>query len=89
MDLINVAQAGVISSAPTVPQLLLKVLNFLLSIFGVIAIIAVVISGIIYVTAGGDENRIQKAKKMFLYSIVGIIVALGSLVIIQTISKFL
>lgn len=89
ITLINVANAGVISDAPKISQLLLNVLNFLLSIFGVIAIISIVISGIIYLTAGGNENQVARAKKMFLYSIIGIIFALGGMVIIRTIGELL
>ena len=87
MNLINIAQAaGVIDSAPNVAQLLLKVLNFFLEVFGIIGIISIIIAGIIYLTAIGDETRIGKAKKMFLYSIVGVVVALGGMIIIKTIS---
>lgn len=89
MALINIANAGVITDAPNVSQLLLNILQFLLSIFGVIAIITIVVAGIIYLTAAGNENQIEKAKKMFLYSVAGIIVALGGIVIIKTISGML
>jgi hypothetical protein len=91
MSLINIANAagGVIDNAPTLAQLLLKVLNFCLEIFGIIAIISIVIAGIIYLTASGDERRIEKAKKMTLYSIIGIAAALGGMIIIKTISGIL
>ena len=45
-----------IVAAPTLSSLALKVLNFLLSIIGVLAIIMLVIGGLIYLTAAGDEN---------------------------------
>lgn len=90
MNLINVAQAaGVIDNAPNISQLLLKVLNFFLEIFGIIAIISIIISGVLYLVSAGDENRIEKAKKMFLYSIIGIVAALGGMIIVKTISGLL
>ena len=90
MILINIAQAsGVIDSAPSIPELLLNILNFLLQIFGIIAIIALAISGIIYLTAYGDEDRMKLAKKSVAYSVIGIIVALSGMIVIKTISGLL
>ena len=92
MDYFNfflIAHAGVIDEAPGIPGLLLNILNFLLQMFGIVAIIALVISGIIYLTASGDEDRIKLAKKASLYSIIGIIVVLSGMVIIKTIGGFL
>jgi len=63
----------------------MNALNFLLSVFGFIAIISLAAAGIIYLTAGGSEKRIETAKKMALYSIVGIAVALAAMVIIRQI----
>lgn len=88
-NIINIAQAGAISSAPNIPQLLLNILNFLLQIFGIIAIIALVISGIIYLTSFGDEDRIKTAKKSVTYSIIGIVVALSGMIVIKTMKIFL
>lgn len=86
INLINIAQAGVISDAPRISQLLLNILNFSLQILGLVAIIGIVISGIFYLTSFGDEERVKFAKKSLLYSIVGVVVALGGVVIIKTIS---
>ncbi len=89
MKLINTARAGIITDAPTVAEVLLNTLIFLLQVFGTLAIIGLVLSGIIYLTAGGNEKQIQRAKKAFDYSVVGIIVALGGWVIIKTIISLL
>jgi hypothetical protein len=83
---INIAQAGVISDAPKLSNVALNALNFLLSVFGFIAIIGLVVSGIVYLTAGGSEQRIETAKKMTLYSIIGIAVALAAMVIVKQIA---
>jgi hypothetical protein len=89
MKFINIAQAGVISDAPKLSGVFLNALNFLLSVFGFIAIISLAISGVIYLTAGGSEKQIETAKKMALYSIVGIAVALAALVIARQIAEII
>jgi len=88
-SLINIARAGVIDEAPNISQLLLNILNFLLQIFGIIAIIALAVSGIFYLVSSGNEDQIKLAKKASLYSIIGIAVALTGMIIIKTISGFL
>jgi hypothetical protein len=64
-----------------------RTLQFLLSIFGTLAIISLVVSGIMYMTASGDDKKIETAKKMFTYSIIGIVVAMSALIIITQVSK--
>ena len=66
-----------------------NVLNLLLSIIGIIAIISMVVGGAMYMTAYGDEKRIETAKKIVTYAIIGIVVALGSLIIITQVSKII
>jgi len=62
-----------------------NIMYWLLGIGAMIAIIGFVISGIMYMTAAGDESRAESAKKAMTYSIIGVIVAGGALVIINAI----
>jgi len=87
--LANFANAGVISSAPTFAQIGLKILNFLLSVFAMVAIIGMLISGMLYFFARGDERAMQKAKRSFSYGVIGIGVALSGLIILKFISGIL
>ncbi len=64
-------------------------MNWLLIIVGILGVIGFVISGIIYLTAAGDEGQIDKGKNAMVYSIVGVIVALLGLVIIQAVQGLL
>ncbi|MFZ2299664.1 MAG: hypothetical protein WAW00_00840 [Candidatus Moraniibacteriota bacterium] len=79
---------GAVSGATTLSQIARKVLDFLLSIVGVLAIIMLVVGGIMYLTAAGDEDRIDTGKKIVTYSIIGIAVALASLVIVSQLAAF-
>lgn len=66
-----------------------QTLAWLLGILGFIAIIGFVISGILYLTAAGNEAQIEKAKNAMTFSIVGVIVALMGWVIVQAINAWL
>lgn len=84
----EIANAGVISDAPSLAEVLLRIFNFQLVIVGIIAIIGSVLSGIIYLTAGGNESRTEKAKKSLTYFIIGTIVIFTVLIIVKTVANF-
>lgn len=73
----------------TLLQIAQNVLDFLLSIVGIIAITMLVIGGLMYLTAAGDEDRIDTGKKIAKYSIIGIAIALSSIVLVRMIANFL
>ena len=84
-----VSAAGVITNAKPVTSILTNILNFLLSVFGVIGIIGLVVSGILYLTAAGDEGRLRTAKRLAVGCSVGIVVVLGALLMVTQISSLL
>ena len=89
--------AGGFSDAPsetsisegTFYNILDNVMTWLLGIVAVLGIIGFAISGIMYLTAAGDEDRMSTAKKAMVYSIIGIAVALLGLVAVKTIASIL
>jgi hypothetical protein len=76
---------GLADPAGGIKQILSNILTWMLQIIGVIAIIGFIVSGIQYMLSAGDESMIKTAKRNMMYSILGIIVALASFVIIQAI----
>ena len=77
-----------IDGAPSLLQILLNVLNFLLAIIGTLAVIMFVVGGIMYFAAAGDQSRLDTGKRIVTYSAVGIAIALGGLVIVRQIATF-
>lgn len=73
----------------TVMDIVENILNWLLSIFGIVGVIGFIISGIMYLISAGNDDMIKSAKKGMQYSIYGIIVGLAGLVIIQAIDALL
>lgn len=65
------------------------VLYWILGIFGFIAIIGFVISGIMYLTAAGDDDQQERAKDQMKWSIIGVIVGLAGLVVIYAANNLL
>ncbi len=55
-------------------DIILTFLKVALTLAAIIAVIAIVVSGFMYVTAGGDEQKAAKAKKALIYAIIGLVV---------------
>ena len=81
--------AGTGLPANSVFSIVSNIMNWLLRIVGVIGVIGFAIAGILYLTAAGEEGRIETAKKAMLFSIIGVIVALAGLVALQFASSML
>ncbi|OGI24966.1 MAG: hypothetical protein A3J76_03965 [Candidatus Moranbacteria bacterium RBG_13_45_13] len=77
-----------LSSRP-IYDIIANLVKWLLAIFGFIAIIGFVIGGIQYLISAGDEDMQKRAKKTFIYSIIGVIVGLSGLVVITAIQNML
>jgi len=91
MRLIEIAKAeeGIITNAPKISNVLLKTFEFLLSIAGILAMISLLAAGIIYYLSGGNSEAAKKGKKMAFYSIVGIALVMGGMIIVWTIGNFI
>ncbi|MEI6649939.1 MAG: hypothetical protein WCL23_00715 [Candidatus Moraniibacteriota bacterium] len=77
--------AGMTKSS--IGQMLVNVMNWLMMLLGIGAIISFVIAGILYLVAGGDEAKTDNAKKMMVYAIIAIVVALVGYVAVNTITN--
>lgn len=58
--------------------------NLVVTIVGPLAIGALVVGGIMYITAGGQDDKIQKAKRLIVSALVGIIIIYGAFAIVST-----
>lgn len=60
-------------------------LQFLLLVSPFVAAVALVIAGIIYVTAGGDEGRISTAHSIFTNTLWGFLILLSAWLVVKAI----
>lgn len=54
-------------------------------IFGLIAVICFVIAGILFLTSGGDPEKVQTARNAFMWGVAGIVVGILAYSIISII----
>lgn len=93
-EIYDVLQPGTVITVPdevkqakTLSEIGLNVVNFLLGVTGVLALIMLIYGGITYFTAGIDPEQEKSAKKILQYSIVGIVIALASLLAVKQLAS--
>ena len=77
------------ASVQTLSQIAREVLDFFLSIIGILSVIMLVVGGSAYLTSAGDEGRAETAKNIVKWAIVGIAVAFASLAIVTQVATLL
>lgn len=76
-------------SGSDLETVILQYMKGFLRVFGFLAIIFLVGTGLSYMMAGGDESKIESAKNSAKWAIIGILIALGGVVIIRFIQTAL
>ena len=72
-----------------ITELLLRIINILLAIAGLVAVVFLIIGGFRYITAGGNEEAAEAGKKTIINAIIGIVVIILSFVIVRVVSNAL
>lgn len=50
---------------------------------GIVAVVVIIIGGVLYMTSGGDQNKVKKAKDTILYGMIGLAVCVLAFAIAQ------
>ena len=68
--------------------IIIGLVNYVTMFVGFIAFLSLLYAGYMYIMAGGDDDAMGKVKQIFLGSIIGILLSLGSYAIINTMLDF-
>ena len=74
-------------STDTVLTIFIRIVQWMMLAIGFIAIMYIIFSGFQYITASGDEDKAEKARKNLTYAIAGLAIALIGYVILYTINQ--
>lgn len=69
------ADCSATNASNGVSTLIKAVINILSIIIGIAAVIVIILSGLKYITSGGDSNGVSNAKNTLTYALVGLAVA--------------
>ena len=73
----------------TFPECIEKIIGFIFWIALAIVPIIIIIAGFLFLTSGGDPEKVQTAKKMILYACIGLVIILLAKGIISLIKSIL
>lgn len=63
------------------------VINLAIGLAALICVVVLIGSGYMYITAGGDETKVEKATKSLTYAIVGLVICFISVILVQFVLK--
>ena len=65
-----------------------NIILWLLYFSGVVAVVLIIYSGIMFIASGGDAKRIDTARKTFIYAILGLLLVFFAFMIVNEIAYF-
>lgn len=81
------ANPGGLAQETDLSNLIIEIVKWILRFTAALAILMIIFGGIMYIVSSGDSGRIDTAKNIILYAIVGLVVILLSYAIVASISR--
>lgn len=72
LNVINAANLGLTARDPR--ETAVRIINVALGFLGIIAVVIVLYGGFMWMTAGGNEERITKAKQILTAGVIGLVI---------------
>lgn len=79
--------AGLRCSETSIPQIFRTIINWALGIAFGVAVIFLIIGGFRYMTAGGNEESVEKGKSSVINALIGIVIIVLSYVIVNVVAN--
>ncbi len=73
----------------TVPGLIVRLINIVLMLAGMVAVIYIIFGGFLMVTSAGNQTTLTKGKKTVMYAVAGLIVCILSFSIVAVIQSII
>jgi hypothetical protein len=79
LDFVETGLDGALGSAGTDPRIVvMRIIQIILSFLGVLALTLTLYAGFLWTTSGGEEDRIDRAKKILKNALIGLLIILSS-----------
>ena len=69
-------------------ELVVTFTNWILAVGAEVAVVMVVYAGYLFITGGTNDKDIEKAKKILIYSVIGLVVTAVSYSVVSFVSSF-
>ncbi len=78
---------GLRCTETSVPQIFKTIINWALGIAFGVAVIFLIVGGFRYITAGGNEESVEKGKSSVINALIGIVIIVLSYVIVNVVAN--
>lgn len=78
-----------IATLKCIPLIYQNIIDAFIVFCGAAAVLYLVLSGIKFITSGGDQIKVAEAKKSMTFAVVGLVIVLFSFFIIKVLTKIL
>ncbi len=68
-------------------DLIVKILNWLIGLGGLICVVMIIVAGYSYMTAGGDEQKVTSAQKTLTNAIIGLVICFVAVMLVNFVLK--
>ena len=75
--------------SPSVLEIAANVVAFIFTILGIMGATGFALGGLMYIISSGNPERMENAKRYLGYCIWGVVLAVGSLIIVITLKSFI
>ena len=72
----NPGEVGAITDQVTLTNTVIRLISWFAWIIALAAVVMGLYAGILFITAGGDSGKVETARNILLYAIIGIVVAI-------------
>ena len=77
-DVGNASGQATSTGSSDLPTIIGRIISALLSILGIIFIILIIYAGFLYMTAGGDDDKVKKAKELMIQGVIGMVIIVSA-----------
>lgn len=67
----------------TLDSWIVNVINFAIGLAAFVSVVMLVVAGYLYITAGGDENKVSSATKTLTSAIIGLVICFIAVILVQ------
>lgn len=79
--------SGIGGKGGTLENFITQALNLVISLSALVAVAILIYSGIMYITAAGDEGKVEKATKGIVSAIIGLVICFIAVLIVNFVMK--
>lgn len=79
------AIAGATNEEGSLRNIVITILNFVLSFLGILAVAMIIYGGFLYVSSAGNQEKTDQGKKIVTYAVIGIVIILISFALVNTV----